>query len=129
MKTMKNMYKKRKTVKRTNKRKTAKYGGKKRKETIVLELRKNYTNPNATSTIKIFKPPTEMLSDLGGFISAYTDPVEEELISIKKGRNQTKKRPYHREVFELIYNDKNIPPRIYGETKLTPCPKRKLCSE
>jgi hypothetical protein len=119
------------TTKRKTKRKTAKYGGKKREETIVVEFRKNYTNPNATSTIRVLKPPTEMLSDLGGFISAYTDQVDEELASIKKGREETKKRPYHREVIYLIYDDKNIPPRIYESPitgDLKPCQKRKLCT-
>jgi len=102
-------------------------GGKRRVEEIVVELRKNHTNPNVTSTVQVIKGPREFASDLGGYISAFVDPVEEELVSIKHGKH---KSPYRKKRFRFIYQDENTPTKMYNYIKpVITCKKRTLCEK
>lgn len=112
-------------LQKQKRRRTQKRGGRMRREKIIVKLSKQHTNPNIGSTIQVLKEPREMVTDLGGFLSSYIDPLEEEIVSIKLGRI---KPPYHTKVFEFVYNDEETPESVYPMKKLTPCEKKTACS-
>jgi hypothetical protein len=121
---MKKTQYKRKQKRKTQRRKT---GGKKRIERIIVNLSRKHTSPNIQSDIQVIRGPTEIFSDLGGFISSLVDPVEEEIVSLKMGRV---KPPYHKKEFKFIYDDEETPVYEGQTTALKRCPKKtKKCTE